>query len=324
METVAKLLLGVAALLALVGGGLLLASKLGIERIKMAPITRPGRLALLVVAACTLAAALVAAGGTEPPEPSPPVVPKPNERLPHQARALADRLTEVADAAGDSIDEWREDGISRGRPPKAVVHQALYHQRVHRFLAKHRRLARHTIARLPSRHAKPARHLTAAIRNLRRLAGPPRRRKFRTGSALPAGVLERYYRQAQRRFHVGWRVLAAVNLVETVFNRLRNNSSAGARGPMQFIPATWRQYGMGGSVHDPRDAIMGAANYLHASGAPRNYRRALHAYNPSGLYVGAVLRYARHMTGQGYLLLYNWQVFVRTPSGERRLTGPGR
>jgi membrane-bound lytic murein transglycosylase B len=252
------------------------------------------------------------------------VVPKPNERLPHQARALADRLTEGADAASDSIDQWRDNGTSRGRPPKAVVHQALYHQRVHRFLATHRRLARRTIAHLPSRHAKPARHLTAAIRNLRRLAGPPGRRKFRTGPALPAGVLERYYRKAQRRFHVGWRVLAAVNLVETVFNRLRNNSSAGARGPMQFIPATWRQYGMGGNVRDPHDAIMGAANYLHASGAPRDYRRALHAYNPSGLYVGAVLRYARHMKGDGYLLLYNWQVFVRTPSGVRRLTGPGR
>jgi membrane-bound lytic murein transglycosylase B len=81
---------------------------------------------------------------------------------------------------------------------------------------------------------------------------------------------------------------------------------------------------MGGNVRDPHDAIMGAANYLHASGAPRDYRRALHAYNPSGLYVGAALRYARHMKGDGYLLLYNWQVFVRTPSGERRLTGPRR
>jgi membrane-bound lytic murein transglycosylase B len=284
---------------------------------------------LLIVAGGSLAAVLVAAGGTgtpqpEPPAPTPSVIPKPNERLPHRAGALADRLTEVADAARTSIDEWRDDGTSRGRPPKAVAHQALYHQRVHRLLAKHRRLARNTISRLPKRHAKPARQLTAAIRNLGRLAGPPRKRKFRTGSALPAGVLERYYRKAQRRFDVRWRVLAAVNLVETVFNRLRNNSTAGARGPMQFLPATWRQYGMGGKVHDPRDAIMGAANYLHASGAPGNYRRALHAYNPSGLYVGAVLRYARHMKDQGYLLLYNWQVFVRTPSGERRLTGPGR
>ena len=76
-----------------------------------------------------------------------------------------------------------------------------------------------------------------------------------------------------------------MNLVETGFNKLRNDSVAGAQGPMQFIPSTWRAYGMGGDIHDPRDAIMGAANYLRASGAPGNYRRALYAYNPSTLYV---------------------------------------
>ena len=38
-----------------------------------------------------------------------------------------------------------------------------------------------------------------------------------------------------------------INLVETRFNRLRNNSSAGAQGPMQFMPATWRAYGLGGA-----------------------------------------------------------------------------
>jgi membrane-bound lytic murein transglycosylase B len=56
----------------------------------------------------------------------------------------------------------------------------------------------------------------------------------------------RHYRAAQRRFGVGWHVLAAVNMVETQFNRLRNDSTAGAQGPMQFIPSTWRAYGMGG------------------------------------------------------------------------------
>jgi membrane-bound lytic murein transglycosylase B len=163
-----------------------------------------------------------------------------------------------------------------------------------------------------------------ALRDLGRLAGPPRRRRFRTGTALPAGALIRHYRSAQRRFGVGWHVLAAVNLVETDFNRLRNNSVSGAQGPMQFLPATWRAYGLGGDVHDPHDAILGAAHYLHRSGAPRNYGRALYAYNPSPLYVDAVLRLARRMRGHGFLVFYNWQVFVRTAAGERRLTGPGR
>jgi membrane-bound lytic murein transglycosylase B len=134
----------------------------------------------------------------------------------------------------------------------------------------------------------------------------------------------RYYRAAQRRFRVSRRVLAAVNLVETGFNRLRNRSTAGARGPMQFIPATWRAYGMGGDVDDPRDAILGAANYLRASGAPGDYRRALFAYNNSGLYVNAVLRYARAIrrSFRTYYVLHSWQVYVRTTRGLQRLTGP--
>jgi membrane-bound lytic murein transglycosylase B len=133
-----------------------------------------------------------------------------------------------------------------------------------------------------------------------------------------------HYLEAQRRFHVGWHVLAAVNYLESAFNKLRNASTAGAQGPMQFIPSTWRAYGLGGNVHDPHDAILGAANYLHANGAPRKYRRALFHYNPSSLYVDAVLRYARRIRDdpRAFYVLYSRQVFVRTPHGLVRLTGP--
>ena len=148
---------------------------------------------------------------------------------------------------------------------------------------------------------------------------------FRTGRPLAPDVLLRHYRQAQRRFEVGWHVLAAVNFVESAFGRLRSPSWAGALGPMQFLPSTWRAYGLGGNVHNPRDAILGAANYLHASGAPRDYRRALYAYNPADSYVEAVLRYAERMRRdvRAFYAYYSWQVFVRTRSGLRRLTGPG-
>jgi membrane-bound lytic murein transglycosylase B len=93
---------------------------------------------------------------------------------------------------------------------------------------------------------------------------------------------------------------------------------------MQFIPSTWKAYGMGGDIDDPRDAIMGAANYLRASGAPADYARALYAYNPSWSYVDAVLRYARRIRRdrRAYFAYHSWQVFVRTPSVTRRLTGP--
>jgi membrane-bound lytic murein transglycosylase B len=123
---------------------------------------------------------------------------------------------------------------------------------------------------------------------------------------------------------VAWTVLASVNFVETDFNRIRSSSSAGAQGPMQFMRSTWREYDLGGNLRDPHDAILGAANFLHRSGAPRSYRRALYSYNPSPLYVDAVLRYARRMAAdrRAFYGYFAWQVFVTTPSGERRLTGP--
>jgi membrane-bound lytic murein transglycosylase B len=117
-----------------------------------------------------------------------------------------------------------------------------------------------------------------------------------------------------------------VNAVESVFGRLRNDSVAGAQGPMQFMPATWAAYGLGGDVQDPHDAILGAANYLHANGSPRDDAAALYHYNPSPLYVDAVSRYARRMrTPARIRAFYARQVFVRTRGGgHRRLTGPGR
>ena len=82
---------------------------------------------------------------------------------------------------------------------------------------------------------------------------------------------------------------------------------------------------MGGDVRAPRDAILGAANYLRASGAPGDYRGALYAYNHSTAYVDAVLLYARRMKArpQSYYAYYAWQVFVITTAGDVRLTGPG-
>ena len=63
---------------------------------------------------------------------------------------------------------------------------------------------------------------------------------IKTARARPAADLLGYYREAQRRFGVPWNVLASVNFVETKFGKLRSASAAGAQGPMQFMPATWR------------------------------------------------------------------------------------
>jgi membrane-bound lytic murein transglycosylase B len=118
--------------------------------------------------------------------------------------------------------------------------------------------------------------------------------KVRRGPPEPADVLRAHYRKARARSGVSVTLLAAVNLVESDFGRVRNNSVAGAQGPMQFIPATWRSYGRG-DVHDPHDAILAAARYLAAAGARHDEAGALYRYNPSPLYVTAVSRYARVM-----------------------------
>jgi Transglycosylase SLT domain len=180
------------------------------------------------------------------------------------------------------------------------------------------------LPRLPRRVAA---HLRATFRARRGLAKitPPTPGRYRTGPPEPPASLLAHYREAQRRFGVPWPVLAAVNFVESAFGRLRNSSAAGAQGPMQFIPSTWRAYGMGGDIDDPHDAVLGAANYLRASGAPGDLRGALYAYNPSPLYVRAVLAYAGRIRRdrRAFLSYYSWQVFVREPDGgTRRLTGP--
>jgi hypothetical protein len=286
-------------------------------------------LAALVVAVAAIAASDTN-GGSVPPvsrQDAPPAGPAPDRPLPRRAAGLAGELAETTLTLREEIATWREEGDPReGEPPEEITLHGLYQQRIYLFLGDRPRLARRVLALLPGGVRPEARDILASRRALGRLNPPTRRVRFRTGPALPAGVLLDLYRRAERRFGVSRRVLAAVNLVETGFNRIRSNSSAGAQGPMQFIPSTWRSYGMGGNVRKPRDAIMGAANYLHASGAPRDYRSALFAYNPSTLYVNAVLRYARAMRrrSDAYYALYSWQVFVRTPSGPRRITGPGR
>jgi membrane-bound lytic murein transglycosylase B len=248
--------------------------------------------------------------------------PDPNLPIPRRAVHLAPALADTASALRAAIGRWTD---KTEMSPADVTLYALYEQRIYRELARNDRLARQTLARLPDGLAAVSRDFLRAHRELYRLTPPIGTRTIKVGEAKPAGVLLQYYREAQRRFRVPWNILAAVNFVESKFGKLRSASAAGAQGPMQFMPATWRQYGLGGSVHDAHDAILGAANYLHASGAPGNLRRALHAYNPSAAYVDAVLRYARRISADRttFYALYSWQVFVKTPSGDRRVTGPG-
>jgi hypothetical protein len=97
---------------------------------------------------------------------------------------------------------------------------------------------------------------------------------------------------------LSWTVLAAIGQVETHHGSGTMVSSAGALGPMQFLPATFVQYARDGdrdgkaNIVDPADAIYSAAAYLCANGAghggPALYT-ALWNYNHADWYVQLVL-----------------------------------
>jgi hypothetical protein len=261
-------------------------------------------------------------GGSAPDD----AIPGPFARIPTRPGPLADRLVAVDRALDRAIDAWLARPGPPGRPPGDVALLGLYEQRVGRLLARRPRSLAAVVRLLPRPVAAEVRSNAQATADLLSLFTPsPDPPELVIGPPTPIGDLVRWYDQAERRFGVGAEVMAAIHLVETKFSRVRSHSSAGAQGPMQFIPSTWAAYGLGGDVQDDRDAIMGAANYLRASGAPEDLRGALFAYNHATPYVDAVLAYTRRMARDPRALFgyYSWQVYGLTTDGDVRLSGPG-
>jgi hypothetical protein len=133
----------------------------------------------------------------------------------------------------------------------------------------------------------------------------------------PAETLRGYYNEAEQAFGIPWAYLAAIHFLETRMGRIHGNSTAGAQGPMQFIPSSWAAYGNGGDVNDNRDAILAAGRYLKAAGGPANMDKAIFSYNHDNGYVAAVKAYAQNMLAdpRAYDGYYQWQVYYRTVDG---------
>jgi membrane-bound lytic murein transglycosylase B len=255
---------------------------------------RNRRLAALLAVAAVAGLAMVGCGGASASSP----------------QTVADRLDQTDASLRAAIDEWRAGGDPpQAQPPQSVLDLAAVLQDDARYLAEHPNLTAGVLPLVPGPLAAELRRLTTAERDLMRLSRGSRHRKLKVGAPPPLSDLVSFYREAQSRYGIGWNYLAAIHLVETKFSRVRSDSVAGAKGPMQFIPSTWAIYGNGGDIHDPHDAILAAANLLRHNGAPRSYARALRSYNDSGLYVDAVIRYAREIAANPYGLyyLYCWQ-----------------
>ncbi|WP_198954995.1 lytic transglycosylase domain-containing protein [Kineosporia sp. R_H_3] len=146
--------------------------------------------------------------------------------------------------------------------------------------------------------AKEAAARLAAAQEAARL-----RRLAASGATGALGIpveFERLYRAAAPSCPgMDWTLLAAVGQVESGHGRNNGPSSAGAIGPMQFMPATFASYAVDGDrdgdvdAWDPADAVWTAARYLCASGAEGGsddgVRDALFAYNHAQWYVDLVL-----------------------------------
>ena len=117
-------------------------------------------------------------------------------------------------------------------------------------------------------------------------------------SSIPTSYLDLYRRAAVTCPGLPWEVLAAIGTVETGNGRDVHRSSAGAEGPMQFMPSTWAMYGIDAdgdgkaNIQDPVDAVFSAARYLCAAGAGhggKSIDNAIFSYNHAGWYVREVL-----------------------------------
>ena len=213
-------------------------------------------------------------------------------------------------------------------PPAIVRHlhadeRALRTASGERFVALAR--DRQLVIRVVARNAKEAaavvklapleRDDITARRDLLELSAqsPPQVGGVKIGRARPAAKILSFLHEAQRRFGIRWQLLAAINFVESDFGRARTTARADAQGPMQFEPATWRRYGLGGDVYDEHDAILAAANLLAANGGRTDERAALAHYNRSPLYRRAVLHLAHRMATvpTAFREYYAWRLYLR-------------
>ena len=249
---------------------------------------------------------------------------------PHTPQGLADGLTASFAGVDAEVEAWRPRAIRRParRRPTPLQREALYQQRIFRHLARRPKTARRTLRLLPPAiRGRRTAHDEGAARASSRCRARRRSRRSRTcGSAGRSPPTSSWATTARRS---GASASSGTCSPPSTSSRPASTSCATTASPARRGRCSSSRRRGGRTAWAGTSATRATRSWAprttcKASGAPGNLRRALYAYNPSDLYVSGVLNHARRMQRDpnAFYAYYAWSVYVRTPDGERRLTGP--
>ncbi len=209
--------------------------------------------------------------------------------------------------------------------PKSDLPLLAHQQQViYRILSEDSERSSAVLSKLPSKWRKIAsRHLLARMEFLSMASHSQKISELPAWEIVnpePLDTLLSYYQQAESDSGIEWEVLAAINLVETGMGRIVGPSTANAQGPMQFLPTTWDEPGIGNGndIYDAYHSIQAAARYLVRRGGLDDIHKGLWGYNNSDAYGRAVMHYAELMKADplAYIGLYHWEIHFRTGIGD--------
>ncbi|OBH52476.1 lytic transglycosylase [Mycobacterium mantenii] len=296
----------------------------------MITVSRNRRTAPLVVGAimfalvaCSASHPSTATGPSPTTRPAAPPHPPPTTRMvPADAGTPGGAQPRLASDPAQLADDLVADERALrdpGTPEPALTAAAHREQAAYRAIGRHPQWDATTRPRIPpeladvyDRNVDARRQLTALTQVRATLPA------WRIEPPAPADELMNYYHQAEAESGVGWNYLAAINFVESRFGSIVGASTAGAQGPMQFLPSTFAGYGQGGDIHSPHDSILAAGRYLAANGFANDRDHAIYGYNHSNEYVRAVDQYAALIAADPatFAAFYRWDVYCLTTAGD--------